>query len=263
MENILLVELPAFHPKYRKWKKYGYKNAKEKEQLRCVLDESTNGYCMYCYSRIRVDGKLFGDLEHAIEKKNSEKLIECIPNIGLTCRTCNQIFKKAGENKRKLPQVTIEKYESESACTREKRKQCTVPCKALKKLQKEYSSLPGGEIILQPSGMKGGDSGEELALQYDVLKLEFQPACDYHAYSAREKVFIDRHIKRFRLNDPKYRTHQLYEFVRNIVDHDGKIPEYEYNNRIVAEFRKKLENKSQEEVLKICKKIFLATFLRE
>lgn len=38
---------------------------------------------MYCYSRVLVDRKMFGNLEHAIEKKNSDKLIECIPNIGL------------------------------------------------------------------------------------------------------------------------------------------------------------------------------------
>lgn len=40
---------------------------------------------MYCYSRIRVDGKLYVNLEHAIEKKNSEKLVECISNIGIAC----------------------------------------------------------------------------------------------------------------------------------------------------------------------------------
>lgn len=52
---------------------------------------------MYCYTRVLVDRKMFGNLEHAIEKNNSDKLIECIPNIGLACPTCNQSFKRRNE----------------------------------------------------------------------------------------------------------------------------------------------------------------------
>ncbi len=52
---------------------------------------------MYCYTRVRVDEKLYANLEHAIEKSNSDKLIECVPNIGLSCPVCNQTFKRIGE----------------------------------------------------------------------------------------------------------------------------------------------------------------------
>ena len=31
MEDIFLIEIPIFKPKYKKWKKYGYKNSIEKE----------------------------------------------------------------------------------------------------------------------------------------------------------------------------------------------------------------------------------------
>ncbi len=117
MEDFLVLEIPAFKPHYKRWKKYGYKNPVEKSNLKDILEESTGGYCMYCYSRIRVDGKLYANLEHAIEKSNSDKLIECIPDIGLSCSVCNQTFKRIGEQKRKIPQKIIDQYEKSSRCS--------------------------------------------------------------------------------------------------------------------------------------------------
>lgn len=260
MEDFLTLEMPAFKPKYKKWKRYGYADAVEKCNLKTVLEASTDGYCMYCYSRIRVDQKLFANLEHAIEKANSDKLIECIPNIGLTCVLCNQTFKRIGERKRKLPVDIIEYFEKNSKCSVEKRKQCTVACKTLRELQKSYHCRAEAEIILQPMGVKGEDSQEAFALQYDVLKMIFEPAKDRHTYSDRELHFIDAHIKRYRLNDSQYRTRQLYDFVQNVIDSNGKIPTYEYNNLIVKLFREKLSGKSQDEIVKICKSIFLIMF---
>ena len=262
MEDFLTIEIPAFKPKYKKWKRYGYTKAVEKSNLRTVLEASTEGYCMYCFSRIRVDQKLYANLEHAIEKGNSDKLIECIPNIGLTCVICNQTFKRIGERKRKLPVEVIDQYEKSSKCSVKNRKQCTVPCKALRVLQKSYSHLSEAEIILQPMGIKGEDSHEELALQYNVLKMIFEPAKDMHTYSDRELRFIEAHINRFRLNDSQYRTRQLYDFVQNVIDSNGKMPTYEYNNLIVKLFHEKLSDMPQEEIVKICESIFRIMFLK-
>lgn len=214
MDNILTLEIPRFHPKYKRREKYGYKNTKEKDNLKAVLEESSRGYCMYCYSRMRVDGKLYANLEHAIEKKNSE------------------------------------------------RKQCTVPCLALKKLQKQYNTLDEGKIILQPMGVIGADSKEYLNIQYDVMNMEFQPADSFHMYSDEERKIISTHIKRFKLNDPKFRTRQLSDFIRNIIDSNGKIPQYEYNNIIIELFCEKLKNKTSDEVLKICESIYSIIFLK-
>ena len=102
MEDFLLLEMPIFRPHYKRWKKYGYTNITEKNNLKDALEESTSGYCMYCYTRVRVDEKLYANLEHAIEKSNSDKLIECIPNIGLSCPVCNQTFKRIGEKKLRI-----------------------------------------------------------------------------------------------------------------------------------------------------------------
>lgn len=260
MEDFLILEMPVFKPEYKKWKRYGYANAVERSNLKTALETSTEGYCMYCFSRIRVDQKLYANLEHAIEKGNSDKLIECIPNIGLSCTLCNQAFKRIGERKRKLPVRIIDSYEKNSKCSVEDRKQCTIACKALRELQKSYSHLSGAEIILQPMGIKGEDSHEEMALQYNVLKMMFEPAKDRHTYTDRELKFINEHINRFRLNDSRYRTRQLYDFVQNVIDSNGKMPTYEYNNLIVKLFREKLSGRQQEEILKICESVFLIMF---
>lgn len=215
---------------------------------------------MYCFSRIRVDGKLFAHLEHAIEKNNSKKLTECVPNIGLSCAVCNQTFKRIGEKKRKLTNEVMACYEAESKCIIGNQNRCVRPCRALRLLQERYSGLPDAEILLQPMGVSGTDSGEDMMLQYNVLTMEFEPAKAKHTYSDGELKFLETHINRFRLNDPKYRTYQLFDFIKNVVDHNGKMPTYEYNNLIVKMFRDKLSSKSQEEIRKICESIFLIIF---
>lgn len=260
MVDFLLLEIPAFKPHYKRWKKYGYKNLIEKNNLKNALEKSTGGYCMYCYSRIRVDEKLFANLEHAIEKNNSNKLVECIPNIGLSCPVCNQIFKRIGERKRKIPQNQVEQYERQSKCSKECRKQCTVVCKALRELQKNYSVLPDAKIILQPMGVKGDGSNVLLGLQYNIMNMEFEPAKDRFTYSESDIQFIESHIKRFRLNDPTYRSRQLFDFIRNVIDNNGIMPIYEYNNLTVKLFIEKLSKKSQKERLKICESIFVIAF---
>lgn len=262
MDDFLLLKLPAFHPEYKKWKKYGYKNTKEKKNLTEALENASKSYCMYCYSRIRIDRKLSATLEHAIEQENSPKLTECIPNIGITCTNCNYSLKKAGQIKRKLPENVRQQYENNSKCSVTKRKQCTVPCKALKELQQQYISLPKGQIILQPMGVKGNDTKEALELQYDILNLEFQPARKFHTYSEKEIDFIEAHIKRFHLNEPHSKTRGLYDFIKNVIDTGGILPQYEYSNWIVEQFYKQMENKTPEEVLKICTYIWTIIFLK-
>jgi len=44
-----------------------------------LLKETSNGYCMYCYDSIWINGQRRGQIEHGIEKKNSEKsLSDCM-----------------------------------------------------------------------------------------------------------------------------------------------------------------------------------------
>lgn len=262
MDDYLCLNIPEFQVKYKKWKKYGYEKQEEKENLKNSLKEASNGYCMYCYSRIVIDNKWNGNLEHAIEKNNSDKLKECIPDIGISCAACNQSFKRIGERKRKLPKSIKKKFEENSKCTIEKRKQCTVPCKALRNLQVEYSKCTDAEIILQPMGITGTNSKEPFALQYDVLEMKFLPNLALHNYSKDETVFINKHILRFHLNDPKFRTKELLNFVENIINSKGILPHYEYNNLVVQLFAEKIKNKTQSERLSICNKIYPIMFMK-
>lgn len=136
-----------------------------------------------------------------------------------------------------------------------------MPCRALRDLQKSYSEMPEAEIILQPMGVSGKETGEALELRYDVVKMEFQPNTGYHAYSAEEIQFINRHIQRFRLNDPQYRTCQLMDYIKNMIDYGGVLPEYEYNNMVVELFAEKLKEKTEKERVDICSRIYVAMFL--
>lgn len=262
MEDFLYLSIPVFHVQYKRWKKYGYVKAEEKENTKRALNRASGGYCMYCYSRIQVDNKLYGNLEHAIEKNNSEKLLECIPNIGMACPTCNQSFKRIGERKRKVSKLVRIKFEEKSKCTVKIRKQCTVPCKALRNLQISYSEMPGAEIILQPMGIFGKQSGEPLAIQYDIMKMEFRPNTIQYTYSNEEIIFINRHIQRFRLNDPKFRSHQLVAFMKNVIDAGGVLQQNEYSNLIVQLFADKLKEKTLKEKVDICSRIYTMIFLK-
>ncbi len=256
MEDYLTIKMPEFKPKYRRWKCYGWKRPKERENTRDVLLEAGRGYCMYCYVRIQVAGKCMGNLEHAIEKNNSARLEECVPNIGIACPVCNGSFKKMGEKQRKLGEKQIQTFHGRARCTETKRKQCTVPCRALKDLQADYYKKEDAQIILQPMGARGPKSHQPLRIQYDVLNAEFQ-ADDNALYDEEDRAFIRAHIQRFHLNDPEYRTSKLLEFIKVIIDQGGKVPVYEYNNLVVELFAEKLKGKTREDVLKICEPIYI------
>ena len=259
MKDYLTIKMPEFKPKYRRWKCYGWKRPKERENTRDVLLEAGRGYCMYCYVRIQVAGKYMGNLEHAIEKNNSARLEECVPNIGIACPVCNGSFKKMGEKQRKLGEKQIQTFHGRARCTETKRKQCTVPCRALKDLQADYYKKEDAQIILQPMGARGPKSHQPLRIQYDVLNAEFQ-ADDNALYDEEDRAFIRTHIQRFHLNDPEYRTSKLLEFIKVIIDQGGKVPVYEYNNLVVELFAEKLKGKTREDVLKICEPIYIIGF---
>lgn len=258
MSDFLLLEIPEFRPKYKKKVRYGFSGAAEKRNLKEVLYKAGYGYCMYCYTRILIDGKQQGQLEHAIEKLNSDKLINCVPDIGISCAVCNNSLKKRGEAKRKLCQKDIEEFERAARCSAD----CIKGCKALINLQTTYSLQKSAEIILQPMGVTGCDSLKPMRLQYDVLNAEFIPSKVFDTYSDSEVEFIQNHILRFNLNDVKLKSRQLIDFVRDVIDNDGKIAKRESNNLIVDLFVARLKGQSPETIMKICKTIYSISILK-
>lgn len=83
-DEVLVIDLPKYNVDYVD-EIYSYKPGKGRENLKSALYKASEGYCMYCYNRIKIDENEYGHLEHAIEKVISEeKLKNCIPNIGIS-----------------------------------------------------------------------------------------------------------------------------------------------------------------------------------
>lgn len=248
--ELLVLQIPKFTVEFVKDKAYGYSSEEKKKSLKETLVKASNGYCMYCYRRIVLDRQNNGHLEHGIEKENSSKLFDCVPNISIVCGSCNMSRKKKGEKKRKLEKKVIEEFEK-SKCI----DGCVKPCNSYEKLKELYIENEESKIILQPLGVRGKETGESLELEYDVLDTEFKPSSKYQ-YSDNEKEFINKHIVRFKLNDREQKTEQLIKFLRDTINNNGIYTTVEYNNMIVELFVKQLEGRSREEILKICSTIY-------
>lgn len=257
MADLLMIDIPKFRVDFETDREYGYTGTIEKENLKDALYKAGKQYCMYCYTRIQIDNRRMGHLEHGIEKNISpDKLTDCVPDIGLACSICNDKYKRYQEKERRPEKSVITEFEKNKLC----KKNCINECSAFLKLKKEYLRNEKAHIILQPSGVKGEDSDEELLLQYDVLEAEFIPSRSYR-YSQNEKNFIQDHINRFHLNTADDKTRQLIYFIQDTIEHDGKYPDIEYNNMIVELFVEQvLTGKTQEEILKICRLIYSYSF---
>lgn len=248
--NILLLDIPNFEPKYKSDTLYGY-TGKGGENLKKLLTETSKGYCMYCYSRILVDRKNFGSLEHSIEKINCNKLVNCSVNISIACSKCNLSFKKQGEKHRKLSEEEIKEFERLAECSAD----CINKCSKYDDLRKSYAKKLGGEIILQPFGVKGKDGKKDLSIQYDVLNQKFIPSTIYQ-YDKEERQFIERHINRFNLNDSKYRTKEFVAFIEDVIEYKFIPKKNRYCNLVVELFIEKLEKMPFEKALKLCEIVY-------
>lgn len=246
----MLLDIPKFAVEYVDGEEYGYSSDRKKKNLKRVLSNASRGYCMYCYTRIETDGRNQGHLAHAVEKSRSAKLIDCVPNIGISCGICNDSCMKKGERYRVIKMDQIEEFEKENC-----RKFCVQPCEAYQNLKTQYLRNGHADIILQPVGVTGEDTGNELELQYDILEAEFIPSKKYN-YSDREKQFIKNHIARFMLNDRNVRTKQLLKFLKDTINNGGEYTKVEYNNLIVDLFVELMQGKTKEEILKICNVLY-------
>lgn len=247
------LDIPDFRTTYEEDTEYGY-TGKERRNLEKLLREKSKNHCMYCYALLKSDRVNTGNIEHAIEKNLSEFLVDCVPNLGLACNNCNSSLKRVGERKRKeYAKSAIIKFEENLEC---ESKSCKRECIKYKELKEKYCDI--GKIILQPGGVKGRYSQCDYRLQYDIFHAEFIPSNRYE-YDKNDKEYIEHHINQFRLNDPDYKTRALAEFIEDTIESDGKyIKRRKRSNYIVDLFIEKLESLSQDDVLKICEKIYVA-----
>ena len=246
-ENIFLLSIPNFIPSYKEDTCYGY--SKYKENLLDLLKETSGGYCMYCYNRVYINGDYMCQIEHGIEKSNSTRLEDCVPNLGIACPKCNQSYKKTGEKKRKLKKESITAFEKGTCLTFN----CKVQCNNFIALRKEYVKY--ANIILQPFGVVNDETKHEYRLQYDVLKGKYLPS-EEETYTSNERRFIEAHIKQFGLNNPKSRNREIGRYCRNVIDQNSILDEVEYNNLLVDLFRDKLRKKDINTAVHICEVVY-------
>lgn len=257
MEDIFLLDIPMFSPDYQKGTLYGY-SGNARKNLDELLRKASKNHCMYCYALLKSDRVNTGNLEHGIEKDmDKEHLTDCVPNIAIACTHCNQSLKRIGEkNRKEKMHPSLKIFKMNVQCQTES---CIVGCDAFAKLKQAYCRE--SQIILQPFGVKGQNSGLDYRIQYDVEKAEFVPSRKYK-YDAKDLAYIEHHIHQFRMNDIGFKTRALLEFLEDVISAEGRYrKEKEYSNYIVDLFVEKMEGYTQEEVYRICSNLYVRYFL--
>lgn len=252
--DYFLIDIPSFIPIYDLKKEYGYEDDILKKELRKVLCLSSDGYCMYCYNSIKINGQIYGDLEHGIEKSINIKILNnCVPNISISCSKCNQKYKRSGEKKRvssfNMSEIDI------SSCAQTN---CNHLCSEMRENRKNY--IAKGKILLQPFENEVVE-GKRLELQYDLLHAKYIPNQN-RKYSKTEIEIIENHIKLFKLNSSERRNREIGLYCKNVIDQNSILKEIRYNNLVVKLLQKKLiELNDLNMAVKICKIIYFTNFI--
>ena len=253
MEDIFILELPNYEVKFEENKNYKY-NLKREHNLKKALIKASRGYCMYCYTRIELDGRNYGHLEHTIEQNIAPPIVNCHHNISLACPTCNLSLKKREQNKRV---IDVDKnLKCDFSCK-------DTPCDIYYAIANKYINnlVNKGNIkkfILRPRGIIQNSNNREkiyYKIAYDLYNFKFIPYGD-ERYYPESKKYIEEHIEKFCLNDEKYRTKEIKKVIEDILNLE-KIPnKTRYNNLVAELFIEKLEKINSlfgmEKVKKLC-----------
>lgn len=253
--DFFLIDIPEFVPDYDKRKQYRYSDSQLKKQLAQLLCSTSEGYCMYCYNSIKINGNIYADLEHGIEKSIDNEIFEnCIPNISISCSKCNQKYKRIGEKKR----ISYMK-EQKKEITGCQHSDCKQLCHQMIDLRKRY--IENGKILIYPFGNYICNKNK-LEIQYDLLNAKYIPS-EKHVYTKHERKIIENHIKMFYLNSPERRNREVSLYCKNVIDQKSLLLEIRYNNYIVDLFRKKLEElNSISKAIEICKIVYFMNFIK-
>lgn len=239
--------MPMISVEYKEGIKYTYKPGKGRKNLKKALLQACDGYCMYCYAKVKIDGKDYSHLEHAVEKDFSDKLCNCVPNIGLACATCNTSFKKCEQLKKEeidnkiLLSFDTEKCQDASHCYR--------PCRA-------YINLRGHCVDIRPMVFQpplSDGSEKEFGIKYNVLTGLFQPSSS----DSQIQAVVLEHIRRFNLNEKPYKTIELLKYCRDVVESNVvQRQKGRYGNRLVDVFIDYISGVSDADVIRLCQMIY-------
>lgn len=243
------LDFPDLIPDYKKHITYVYSKNSGNKKLKNLLLASCKGYCVYCFTRILVDRKVFAHLEHAIEKDNCPEILEtCIPNIAITCSVCNNSFKKKGQYMRAINEEEVKNFKTGLNCW----KGCTKQCENYIKLRKIYAAKKHGRVILQPMGLTLNE--HPLKIQYDIYTQTVIPSTAYQ-YNKDEIALIQDHIARFKLNDVHYKTHALLAVIDYVIENFQIPPKAVYDNLVADLFVEQLQKLHINDCIKLCENI--------
>lgn len=251
-EDFFLLDLPIYKPIYKENTVYGYSSDKKKQNTIELLTETSNGYCMYCYNRVVINGNNYAHIEHGIEKKNTKCLEDCVPNLGLACSKCNQSYKGKGEKERNL---TARQKQKLNACKCES-ENCKAVCKTFQHCRNYY--VKKWRIILQPFGVERVERRKRVLykIQFNLLTGEYI-ASEKENYSERDIEFIKQHINFFGLNDVERRNKELAIYCKNVIAEKSLLKGITVNHLVVELFREKLESIPLEKAIKVCERIYI------
>lgn len=232
MQDIFIIYMPTHYKvKFESDKKYKYTEhtCKAKTNLKNALLDSSNGYCMYCYSKIVIDNKNYGHLEHTIEQSIAQSLKECRHNLSIACPTCNTSCKTAQQEQRKIEINEIFNCDT---------KDCTDNfCDTYTIIANRYISNMCqknlDKIILRPHPVHNSYNNITLDIIYDLLEFKFKPAYRKE-YNQIDKDYIQSHIDKFYLNDEKYYTREIKYVIEDFFELK-KIPNKKRYQNLVAE----------------------------
>lgn len=267
--DLFVLQMPDFMPDYDKSESYGYaKQTQKRERLITLLNKTSHGYCMYCYTKVQVDSKQFGHLEHGIEKSADTigVLEKCVLNMALACPVCNVKFKARFEDERIKNIKSSEEIKALLNKDNCKAHKCNTICQELIDLRKKYTKAQHGHILLQPLSREYSSNlhpvtGNPLHINYDLLRGEF--VSDSKNKEIQEKEFIYDHINMFHLNDKVFRTNEVYRFCKDVINNEHiNLEKHRYDNMIVDILINALCPLPEDSIRKICEVIYLTGVIR-
>lgn len=231
------INLPNYNIKFDSETDYKFNSKQGKINLASLLIEESKGYCMYCYTKVVIDNKNYGHLEHTIEQDTCTELIDCHYNLSLACAKCNLSHKRTQQKLRKIsiPSIICDR----SSC---KDKPCEHFFKAANSYLDNMVQNNLDKIIIKPRGVVQNNNNiiNFYNLEYDILAFEFKPA-NNSSYIPESKAFIESHIKKFHLNDEKFRTNEIAYVIEDIITYNKLPVKKRYNNLIAEIFIENME----------------------
>lgn len=254
------VELPTKYDIDYPQRNLKYYSGYSKPKIAEKLIKASQGFCMYCGKKVKIEGDRFYHLEHSVDKggnghqeKDSEGVLKhCKYNMAIACPECNDVCKKV------VDKVDLGKFTLLLECP----PTCDEMCEKYIQIRDDY--MRRNAIILQPQGK---NTPVPHLISYNLLKHMYEPNCT----GKHEDVlfFVQNHIDRFELNGRRFSPRIIKICVKIVSGYENGIKTFEgimeildqekddYDNILgikYVEFLKKyFSSKQEKQLIDFCK----------